>query len=269
MLPAMERRVHAGIFRGCLAVLNTLRGWHGQAPSRQREVEIAHEECARPGVPDRATRLPFLSWARRLVVLVAGGLAAGCATLPPVQQASLTQASESYMQGDLPGASSRVDHIINEYPNAAEIAEAYYIRGLCRTQQGQLQEAASDFEMAISKSQHQDLTARSQASLASVAYRQGDWSRAADLYQAALEKLPDQPPNDQVAFAGAVAMQRAGRWGDAAVAFSRIVRLYPNQPVAASAERLRGWPHQYFTIQLAVYSSSDAGAKAVQSSTLR
>src|SRR6476619_5610110 len=79
----------------------------------------------------------------------------GCATLPDPQKASLMQAAEAYNRGDVNGAISRLDPIINEYPKATEIAEAYYIRGLCRLKAGQLAGAAEDFEAAINQSQRE------------------------------------------------------------------------------------------------------------------
>lgn len=203
-------------------------------------------------------------WKGAIWATAAALSAAGCTSLPAAQKDALVQASQLYERGDLAGATSRLDRIIGEYPKAIEIAEAHYLRGLCRSRAGQLPAAGGDFETAIARSQREDLTRSAQASLASVAYRQADWARAADYYDQALKTMPDEPPTDEIALAAGMAMQRAGRWRDAALQFGRVLRAFKNRPVAAAAARLAAWPNEYFTIQLAVYSTADAGAQAVQ-----
>ena len=189
----------------------------------------------------------------------------GCASLPPPQRTSLAQACELYSTGDSAVAGRQLDAIIQQYPNADEIAEAHYVRGLCRMKSEQLADAAADFQAAVEKSRREELTARSEASLAAVAYRQGEWGKAAELYETALQNLPPDASPDEVAFSAGVALQRAGRWKDAALQFGRVIRTFPNSSVAAQAHRLVSWPHEYFTIQLAVYANSDQASAAVES----
>src|SRR6478609_601140 len=105
----------------------------------------------------------------------------GCTALPEPQKASLIRASELYESRDCGEATKRLDTLILEHGQADEIAEAYYLRGLCRMQAGRLDEAAADFDQAITKSRRDDLPPKCRASLATIAYRQGNWAKAADL----------------------------------------------------------------------------------------
>lgn len=188
-------------------------------------------------------------------------LLVGCTTLPDGERVALVQAAGQANSGQCQDAVARLDRMIATYPDAPEIAEAHYIRGLCRFQAGQLQAAVDDFDAAIRKSQRPELTARAQASLGTISYQQGRWTRAADYYREAVRDLPDEPPTDQVLYHAAVAMQRAGAWREASVQLGRILRKFPNSSVADAARQLAAWPHQYFVIQLGAFSNSDAAAK--------
>jgi len=190
--------------------------------------------------------------------------ACGCTTLPPSEREALVQATNMYTRGDTAAASTRLDRMIRDYGSAKEIAEAYYVRGLCRVKEGQVQPAVSDFEQAIQKSHREELTARCKASMAAVFYKQGNWSRAAELYQAAVPALPDQPPTDQILYFTGVALQRAGKWKDAAFPLARILRQFRDRPIASSARQLATWPHDYFSIQLAAYTNAEAAEQSAR-----
>lgn len=189
--------------------------------------------------------------------------ACGCSSLPPAERDELTYATQAYNKGDISGAAAKLDRIIRDYPNAAEIAEAYYVRGLCRHKAGSAQ-AAGDFERAIAKSQRADLTALARASLASVHYGRSDWRRAADLYKQSIPGLPDTPPTDQVLYRAGLAMQRCGQWQDATRQFARILWKFKTSPLVEDASRLATWQHPYFAIQLAAFPRTDSAATAVQ-----
>lgn len=186
---------------------------------------------------------------------------AGCTSLPPAERETLRQASALYERGDVGAATARLDRLIRDYNRTDEIAEAYYIRGLCRTRSGELAAAAEDFSATVARSKRPDLTGRAKASLGSIAWQQGDWTRAAELYSAAVGDLPDQPPTEQILLNAGLAMQRAGRWREATFQFARILRSFPDSPAAAEARRLAAWPHDYFTIQASAFNSTGAAGK--------
>ena len=66
------------------------------------------------------------------VSLAALGALAGCTHLGPAEKESLIQANQLYSRGELSAACARLDRLIADYDGAVEIAEAYYLRGLCR-----------------------------------------------------------------------------------------------------------------------------------------
>jgi len=176
----------------------------------------------------------------------------------------LREAARLYEQGDLAGAASRCDRLIRQFDNAAEIGEAYYIRGLCRAKRRRMTAAAEDFAMAARKSKRDDLEALSLASLGSLAYQSGDWRGAHRHFTESLPKLPDAPPKDELLYTAGVAAQRAGEWRDASRWFREILWKFAHRPIAAKARRMVQWRHPYFAIQLGVFRSSANAAEFVR-----
>lgn len=187
----------------------------------------------------------------------------GCTIMGPAERQSLREASEQYNRGEVPAAVVRLDRLIRDYGSAPEVAEAYYLRGLCRMKMGQVRPAISDFENAVDKSQRDEVTARARASLGTIAFQNSEWGRAADLYAASVNHLPDQPPTDQILYDAGVALQRAGRWKEASFQFARILNRFRDRPIATEARRMAAWRHEYFSIQLAVFANADAAAASV------
>ena len=191
-------------------------------------------------------------------------LAAGCASLPPHERQLLTQAAANYTRGDVSAANSQLDRIIRDYDTTPEIAEAYYLRGLCRWKSQQPSAASQDFERGIAKSRREDLTAHCRAALAAMAFERSDWEQAAELYAKALPQIPDAAPTDEILYAAGLAMQRAGRWKEAATQYGRILWKFSNRPVAANARIQAGWRHPYYAVQLGAFRDADNAAASVQ-----
>lgn len=189
----------------------------------------------------------------------------GCASLPDHERTVLVEASRNYSKGETSAAVSSLDRLIRDYENTSEIAEAHYLRGLCRLKLEQRQAASEDFERGLSKSNRDDLTARCRASLAAIAYQDGRWTQAAEMYGKAAPALPDVPPTDVVLLAAGISMQRAGEWQQANLQFARVLQKFRSRPSAADARRLAGWRHSYFSIQLGAYRDADNAGKAVHS----
>ena len=197
-------------------------------------------------------------WGLALTILT------GCSTLPEPERVALRQAAQDYTAGRRARAVPVLDRIIRDYPQMSEVAEAFYVRGLCHAAEGRQDQAVRDFERAIRQSKRDDLTARAQASRAAIAYRQGDWRTAADFYARATRKLPDEPPTDEILFCAGVSLQRVGRWDEARLRFGRILRTFASGPIAAQARRLATWRHPYYAIQLGAFEQVDGAADAVR-----
>jgi len=200
---------------------------------------------------------------RAAIVLVVPGLLAGCAHLGPQERGALAQASQLYSSGDIPSATGRLDRLIADFGGAAEIGEAYYLRGLCRAKARQDRPAVEDFQQALHKSKRHDVKTRALVSLGTLAYRRGDWAKAAEWYGQALPRLADKPPKDEILYCTGIALQRIGRWKESAKRFAEILHKFRGRPIAAEARRMASWRHAYYAIQLGAFRDSDNAARAV------
>ena len=210
------------------------------------------------------TRKRWGGGAAYCVLLLATVLSSvGCASLSDAEKESLRVASAEYERGEISSAMARLDKLIADHPSTKEIAEAYYVRGLCHARAGQYGTAQRDLLTALKNSNRDDLTAHTRASLGAVAYRQGDWGRAAEYYEAALPDLPDDPPKDQTLYYAGVALERIGQWKRARARFAEILHRFGTRPIAASARRKAAWKHQFFAIQLGAYSSTQNADRAI------
>lgn len=191
-------------------------------------------------------------------------LLTGCTKLGPRERQSLIEAKGLYDQNRFSEAINRLNPVIKDFGQAAEIGEAYYLRGLCRSKLNDSKGAAADFEQAIASSRNDAVIIRCKISLAAVSFQMGQWSKAADLYVEVVPRLEDKPPADQVLFYAGTALRRAGRWREATQYFARILHRFPSSPIAADARRMAGWQHEYFAIQLGAYQDAANAERAVQ-----
>jgi len=200
-------------------------------------------------------------WSGPALVMV---LAAGCTEMGPTEKRLLREADQMYRSGNVTGAATRCDRLIQNFGDANEIAEAYYIRGLCRARSRQVKAAIDDFQAATRKSKRDDLTALSRASCGSLAYQLGDWDAAHRHLSEALPDLPASPPKDELLYTAGMAAQRAGEWEDASRWFREIIHRFGNRPIATEARRMAQWRHPYFAVQLGVFRNSNNAAEFVR-----
>ena len=196
--------------------------------------------------------------------LVAFSMLAGCAGLPPAQRQELVRASELYTQGHYHSAAAKLNKLIEEHGQAHEIAEAHYLRGLCQLKGRMPQHSADDFKQAICKSRRKDLTARSRASLAALAFKAGKWEQAGDLYAQALPDLPDEAPKNKILFSAGLCLQRIGRWKEARQKFNELLHKFGNGPLADDARRMVSWDHPYYAVQVAAFAGTDSASRVVR-----
>jgi tetratricopeptide (TPR) repeat protein len=189
---------------------------------------------------------------------------AGCFQMGEDQRQKLRRAGDLYRQQQVDEAIHQLDPVIQNAGGTAEVAEAYYLRGLCRAEQGRFKQAAADLKQAIARSVRDDLTVQAKASLAAVRFQQDDWKAAADLYDDVVGRLANSPPTDQILFYAGQAMQRAGRWKQARAQFGRILWKFASSPVKEDARRMAGWQHEYFAVQLAAFEDTENAENAVQ-----
>lgn len=200
---------------------------------------------------------------RAAIAMMLAGFTSGCSHFGPQERATLAQASQLYSSGQITSAALRLDRLITDYGGAAEIGEAYYLRGLCRAKLKQGQPAVEDFRQALRKSDRPDVKARSLVSLGTLAYERGDWAAAAEWYDEALPRLADKSPKEEILFCSGIALQRIGRWTKSAKRFAEILHKFRERPIAVETRRLAAWRHNYYAIQLGAFRDSDNASRAV------
>jgi len=85
------------------------------------------------------------------------------------------------------------DEYIRKNPNAANLDEAYYLRGLSRISRNEKPAAAQDLQAAISKTKRADLKAKANRALGDIAYDAARWQDAIACYQISLATAPPSP----------------------------------------------------------------------------
>ncbi len=190
-------------------------------------------------------------------------LSIGCQELTPEARQHLSEGAQAYEKADYTGANIKLSQFIDRYKDVPEVAEAYYVRGLCRLRLNHRSEARQDLTTAIQKSKRKDLTARAQASLAVMAYDDGDWATAARQYGEALEWIEEVREYDDHLLRYGVSLQRLGQWDQSRQQFAQLIQKYPNTTAGKTAKDLMGWNRPYFTIQCHALSRPDAAANEV------
>lgn len=180
-------------------------------------------------------------------------LSAGCAELPPHVRQQVVEADKAYRGNDFRGAESRLEPVLRDFPNHAESAEAYYLRGLCRIREQHVAEAIADLERCVKLSRRAELTGKANAALGGLYHDLGRFGPAADTLTAALKDLPEKPPADEVRYRLGICLQRQGKWADARSAFSALLHQYPGSRYAEDARRGFSWAHTFFSIQCGAF----------------
>ncbi len=174
---------------------------------------------------------------------------------------SIIDADRAYRKHDIDTAIKKSDEVIAQHAGVPETAEAYYVRALCRIDQGRARDAMADLQVCVQLSKRPDLTARAYASLGGIQHDLGQLQAAAGSFQRALQKLPNAPPADQVLLRYGICLQRLGQWDDARTQFSTLLSRFPTSPYAEDARRRLNWKNAFFAIQCGAFvkqSQADA-----------
>jgi len=207
---------------------------------------------------------------RRLApaVVVASGIwlaaGAGCATVSPAAAELLKAVDQDYRAGRWRAAESQASGFIRQYPASPAVAEAYYLRGMARFQQGLIAQAEGDFQRALAASRRQDLSARAHAMLGHLAMQRDDAAAAVQHYRVAVADLPERPPKDEVYYRYGLALRRIGQWDEARLPLARLIERYPQSRYYQAAKRRLAWPGRYFSIQCGIYRKLENARRQVR-----
>jgi tetratricopeptide (TPR) repeat protein len=189
----------------------------------------------------------------------------GCSQLPPDARNRLIRCDEMYRGGQYQQARQELTTLIAQHAARPEMAEAYYLRGLCEIRLENRIAGRKDLETAVLSGQRPDLRARVHATLGSMAFEDEDCAGAVQHLQEAVDELPERPPLDDLLLRLGTCLQRTGQWKPARSVFARILHRSPSGSLASLVRRKYSWPHEYFSIQAGVFRSADkANAQAAK-----
>lgn len=189
-------------------------------------------------------------------VLLLALLSSGCSGLPADAVKKIQEANRLYETGRFSEAQRLLDQVTTSNPQTRGVAEAYYIRGLCRLKQSQTEPARSDFQRALGTSDRADLTGRINAQLGHLCYLGEDYAQAVQYYERAVKELPNQPPTDEVYYRYGDSLQRIGQWQKARTILPKVWQLFPHSRLEPYARRKFSWPHDHFSIQCGAFRSA-------------
>jgi tetratricopeptide (TPR) repeat protein len=177
---------------------------------------------------------------------------AGCVGTPPPQGPSLETGYNAYINGDYSGAESDGQAFIQNNPDSAYLAEAYYLIAISEEAQGRVTSASEDFQEAIAITKRPDLKAKSYKSLGDIAYSASDYASAINDYLASLAASPEQPDQWLLLRLGE-SLQNNGQWDQAREYLDQIITDYPGtQTATAATERLA---EDHFSLQFGAYQT--------------
>jgi tetratricopeptide (TPR) repeat protein len=190
------------------------------------------------------------------LALAAASLAlfGGCTSLPESAVQQVRAGYDAYKARHCDRSVEQLTGVIERYPNNPEVAEALYVRSLCRLRQGQRSSARADLERALVLSRRPVLSALVRAQLANIAFDNDSFAQSARLYARAVPDLPEQPPKDRILYQYGLSLQRTGRFTDARLVFADVFAKHPTSTYASAARRKFKWGHEYFTVQCGAFT---------------
>jgi len=169
-----------------------------------------------------------------LLLLIAGALAA----CNPADPKSLHQGFTDYENKQPEKAELAADTYIRANPNAGDIDQALYLRGISRMTRGNRTGANEDLQAAIKKTTRADLRSKAYRALGDIAYDQQKWADAAKDYQLGLDNLTlDKPTITYFNYRIGAALQAQGLWKDSVDWFSKVIAARDDAALADRAVR--------------------------------
>lgn len=197
---------------------------------------------------------------RLLLTCAAGLMAASCATTDPK---SLQAGFDKYAAQKPEEAEVVADTYIRTSPNAGDIDQAYYLRGISRMTRGNRAAAAKDLQTAIGKTTRADLRSKAYRALGDIAFDQQQWADALKNYQLGLDNSTLAPAAaTYLNYRIGVALQSQGLWRDGEPWFAKVVAA--NNDAALGDRAVRRMHATGFALQYGAYPDRTS-ALAVQS----
>ena len=207
--------------------------------------------------------LQFHRWPGAWLLLAIASVA-GCERLPGPAVKQIRQAHQAYEHRQYAQSERMLGSVIAEHAGKPDVAEAHYVRGLCRLNQDHQQAARSDFEAGLAVADRAELRALLHAQLGNLDYEAGDYAQAAAHYRAAKDDLPERSPFDRVLLRYAESLRRQGDFREAKRVWAELLLKFPQGSSARLARRKLADGDDHYSIQCGVYSKPAYAQKAAE-----
>lgn len=197
-------------------------------------------------------------------------LLAACTQASSADRQSLRNGFDQYAGRRYDQAETAAAHYLQKYPQDPNVDEAYYLRGMARMGKGDLPAAAQDLHTAITRSQRNDLKAKSYRALGDMAFDAQRWEQAIDYYGRALPFYPPSQREPMVLYRLGSAEQNLGLWVAAKPHFQQAAQLLKDPALRQRAMNRAN--ATAFSLQFAAFASqanAQAEARRLQSLGVR
>ncbi|MCL2700525.1 MAG: SPOR domain-containing protein [Phycisphaerae bacterium] len=192
----------------------------------------------------------------------------------------LAGANAAYSAGDYAGTVRQADAFLALHSRSGGAGEAYYLRGAARYNQAKArsggdleyldrdlcQQAKSDLQQAIAKSNTSDLRGKAGLTLGHLSHDTDDIDLAERMYRLAIDAVGKDPVmGAEALYRLGCVLQRQGKWRDADVRFQKVMYEFPGgEPARAAAGRVNA---NAWTVQAGAFATRDNADRAAASLT--
>lgn len=189
-------------------------------------------------------------------------LLCGCGQeISPHLQQELASGTQAYNAGNYGEVIRHANAVLQETHSGQAAAQAWYLRGMARYEQDQLQAAREDLEQALEEADEASLSVKAADALGEIAYRDDDLPTAAGYFQTVLDRgEPTEPPADHAHYRLGSIYQRQSQWEQADLHFQRLIYHFPDSDLAELASQRSGARH--WTIQAGSFTERDNAMSA-------
>jgi tetratricopeptide (TPR) repeat protein len=175
---------------------------------------------------------------------------------------SLQDGFNKYSALQFAEAQTIAEDYIRDNPNAADLDQAYYLRGISRMTLGNRIGAVSDLRTAITKTTRADLRSKAYRALGDIAFDQQQWADAIKNYELGLDNLNLAPTAvTYFNYRIGAALQCQGEWTKATPWFTKVVDAHND--AALTDRTIRRMYARNFAIQYGAFQEQ-AGAQSLQ-----
>lgn len=172
-----------------------------------------------------------------LVLVVAYGLVSS-SKRSAIQQSAFEElmARDAYSRGELDETLSRIEVILNEYPNSPSAASALMLKGRIYQQRGEYAMAEEAFKEVTRKFPDNDYLAfGAYYALGSIYYGKRDYSESAKYYQGAAKRYPHHFNAPYALVEAAGSLEKISKYEEAGRLYRTVLKEYPKSRVADKA----------------------------------